>query len=110
MKINQEIRSTIEHINKETKNNGKPSVTFHQVVEEQGYKQKVNQLNMLLKDIDLASERLVRSQTVQELSQYKNLIKNFIQEVVSHGLSLKKVDHFDQFYQKKNVCNYRKNR
>ncbi|WP_010285184.1 YaaR family protein [Bacillus timonensis] len=89
MKINQDFRVNIDknHPNQSNKQSG--NLTFSKIVFQEENKLQLEQLTKLLSQIDMAGERLSRSQTFQDLASYKSLVKRFIHEAVEFGMDVK---------------------
>lgn len=88
MKINQDFRVNIDknHSNQSNKVSG--SLNFSKIVRQEENRLQMEQLTKLLTQIDMAGERLSRSQTFQDLASYKSLVKRFIHEAVEYGMDL----------------------
>lgn len=60
---------------------------------------QMEKLQQLIKDIDDAGERLLRSQTFKDLAKFKTLVKRFVKETVEFGMQLKQSHSWNQFGQ-----------
>ncbi|RFB10974.1 DUF327 family protein [Bacillus sp. HNG] len=89
MKINQDFRVNIDKNQPNTSNKVSGNLTFSKIVHQEGNKLQMEQLTKLLSQIDMAGERLSRSQTFQDLASYKSLVKRFIHEAVEYGMDIK---------------------
>lgn len=94
MKINQGLRvgRELPSLPRE-----KPAVdggAFRQLVKNQQQKLNTEQLNRLMTEIDRQGERLAEHRTVEELRAYKELVRKFVKEAVSHGVALEDTSGF----------------
>ncbi|WP_453992578.1 YaaR family protein [Bacillus nitroreducens] len=89
MKINQDFRVNIDKNHPNQSNKTTESLNFRKIVHQEGSKLQMEQLSKLLSQIDMAGDRLSRSQTFQDLASYKSLVKRFIHEAVEYGLDVK---------------------
>ncbi|MEH7383989.1 YaaR family protein [Bacillus sp. JJ1521] len=89
MKINQDFRVNIDKNQPNTSNKVSGNLGFSKIVHQEGNKLQLEQLTKLLSQIDMAGERLSRSQTFQDLASYKSLVKRFIHEAVEYGMEVK---------------------
>ncbi len=90
MKIGQDLRTTVEQRLQE---GVKPPVRqgkFDSVVQAQQQKLQNEHLSTLLNKIDQQGQRLLKSQTLSDLREYKRLVKRFMKETVEFGMNLKK--------------------
>jgi uncharacterized protein YaaR (DUF327 family) len=90
MKIGQELRLMAEQRLQE---GSKPPVKpgqFSSAVQAQQQKLKSEHLTALLTRIDQQGQRLLKSQTLGDLRDYKRLVKRFVKETVDFGMDLKK--------------------
>lgn len=55
-----------------------------------------SRLNRLMSDIETQGEQLANSMDMRELKNYKKLISEFMNEVVSNSLKFSKQSHFDR--------------
>ncbi|WP_180960440.1 YaaR family protein [Neobacillus cucumis] len=94
MKVSQgfNIPKEISFSSKETK----PSelAAFQNILSGKQISLAKEHFNTLLEGITKQGERLVRSRSLNDLHEYKRLIKSFLQEVVKHGLSLEETASF----------------
>ncbi|WP_328028891.1 YaaR family protein [Metabacillus fastidiosus] len=95
MKISQDIRTMIEKRGVEQRGTAVSSKGFQDLIQKQGNKLQIEQLNKLMVDIDGAGRRLAKSRNFNELSKYKVLVKRFIQEAVEFGMSTKQSYSWD---------------
>ncbi|WP_099364157.1 YaaR family protein [Fredinandcohnia onubensis] len=89
MKINQDFRVNIDKNQPNQSNKVSGNVNFSKLVHQEENKLQMEQLTKLLSQIDMAGERLSRSQTFQDLASYKSLVKRFIHEAVEYGMDIK---------------------
>ncbi len=89
MKINQDFRVNLDKNQPNTSNKVSGNPSFGRIVHQEGNKLQMEQLTKLLSHIDMAGERLSRSQTFQDLASYKSLVKRFIHEAVEYGMDVK---------------------
>ncbi|MGP4082804.1 YaaR family protein [Pseudalkalibacillus sp. R45] len=90
MKVGQELRTTVEQ---RLQDGVKPHVksgNFESVVQAQQQKLQSEQLTQLLSKIDRQGQRLLKSHTLSDLREYKQLVKRFVKETVEFGMNLKK--------------------
>lgn len=90
MKVGQELRTTVEQ---RLQDGVKPHIKsgkFESVVQAQQQKLQSEQLTQLLSKIDRQGQRLVKSHTLSDLREYKQLVKRFVKETVEFGMNLKK--------------------
>lgn len=77
------------------KSSAKKSATFKEELQEFQKKQLSFKLKNLLAKIDEEADRLIKERTVTILSQYKRLIKDFLEEVLKNLYLLKEERNFD---------------
>ncbi|WP_066067160.1 YaaR family protein [Neobacillus soli] len=94
MKVGQglTIHKEISYSQKEAK--AKELANFQHILTEKQTSVAKEHLNTLLEGITKQGERLVRSQSLKDLHDYKRLIRSFLQEVVKYGLSLEETTSF----------------
>ncbi|MBO8157647.1 MAG: YaaR family protein [Bacillaceae bacterium] len=90
MKISQEIRSQLETIKQQTSSKQTNGQSFHTFVNEAAVKMKEEELNRLINEITRQGEKVARFRSIKDLSRYKRLVKQFVQEAVKYGLETKK--------------------
>jgi uncharacterized protein len=73
-----------------------PAKNFSDTLLQQDEKANLEQLNRMLKQIQLQGERLSKSMTVRELRLYKQLVKQFLEETVRRGVSIKDTKGWDR--------------
>ena len=89
MKIQQDLRVGLDQMKVDHKSAAYQTNSFQSMVEKQGNRLKTEELGRLLRDIDMAGHRLVRSRQFQDLAKFKTLVKRFVKEAVDYGLQLK---------------------
>ncbi|KAA0543735.1 DUF327 family protein [Bacillus sp. BGMRC 2118] len=89
MKINQEIRPTIEKARTETKFQSTGTQRFGELVQKQENKLHMEQLHKLMSEIQSQGDRLARSQNFKDLAKYKGLVKKYVKQAVDFGMNLK---------------------
>lgn len=99
MKINQELRLNMDKVRPEQKHLGSGGAKFSGLVQKQDQKMQNMQMQQLLKDINLAGDRLGRSRTFKDLAKFKTLVKRFVKEAVDYGMELKQSHSWNQFGQ-----------
>lgn len=94
MKVGQglTIHKEISYSQKEAK--AKELASFQHILTEKQTSVAKEHLSTLLEGITKQGERLVRSQSLKDLHDYKRLIRSFLQEVVKYGLSLEETTSF----------------
>jgi uncharacterized protein YaaR (DUF327 family) len=73
-----------------------PSKNFSDTLHHQDEKANLEQLNRMLKQIQVQGERLAKSMTVRELRLYKQMVKQFLEETVRRGISIKDTKGWDR--------------
>ncbi len=93
MKIGQEINSKIDQHPFRKITEGKSN--FEQLVKTESHKIKQDELAGLIKDITEQGEKIARFRSLRDLAKFKRMIKQFLQETVYSGLSLKESRSFN---------------
>ncbi|MDF2662362.1 MAG: hypothetical protein K0Q94_5153 [Paenibacillus sp.] len=70
--------------------------TFSDMMRQNGEQASTHELNRMIQQIQLQSERLAKSMTVRELRQYKTLIKRFLEETARRGVQLRETRGWDR--------------
>ncbi|WP_409343856.1 YaaR family protein [Paenibacillus sp. MBLB4367] len=70
--------------------------TFSDMMRQNGEQASTHELNRMIQQIQLQSERLAKSMTVRELRQYKSLIKRFLEETARRGVHLRETRGWDR--------------
>jgi uncharacterized protein YaaR (DUF327 family) len=68
--------------------------SFASVMKNSRTKLQLNSLNQLMERIDLQGQRLAKQQTIENLIDYKKLVKQFVSESLSFGLQLTEKQSF----------------
>ncbi|WP_164985187.1 YaaR family protein [Ammoniphilus sp. CFH 90114] len=63
-------------------------ISFRQVLTDQQETSPTDRLTKILSDINAAGERLSKSKTIRDLTEYKKLVKSFIEEAVKNGVGM----------------------
>lgn len=87
MKIHNEMQaqSDLKYSRKSPENH-----SFQKIVQTQVESIKHQELQQLIKDISLQGDKLARYRTLRELSKFKRMIKDFLQETVKNGYAMEK--------------------
>lgn len=70
--------------------------SFSDSLRQQDEKASQEQLNLLLDQIRVQGERLSKAMTVRELRQYKQLVKQFLDETARRGVGLRDTRGWDR--------------
>jgi uncharacterized protein len=70
------------------------SSSFQQLLQKNQLGFSKERLQGLLADIDQQGNRLSRSQSISDLLSFKQMIRNYLKEVVQHGVSLEEHKSF----------------
>ncbi len=97
MKINKDLRVSLDKIRQEQKTNAVGSNKFGSLVQKHDQKLQGEQFTKLLGDIENAGQLLARSRTFKDLAKYKTLVKKFVREAVNYGMELKQSHSWNQF-------------
>ncbi|MCA0991159.1 YaaR family protein [Pseudalkalibacillus hwajinpoensis] len=96
MKIQQHSKPSVDPLKLDL-SKGNKQVAFQSVIQEASKELKGAELQRLLHQIDHQGELLGKERTFQNLSAYKRMVKQFLEEAVSQGLMLsekKSMDHY----------------
>lgn len=72
------------------------SVTFSEVMRQKRDEKVYARFNQLIEEIDEQGKILAEKRTVEELRKYKQLVKEFIEDAVNHGLELQERRGFNR--------------
>src|SRR5690625_1834269 len=97
MKIRHEISSKIDQKPLNKRNEGQQD--FEKVVKLESQRIKQQHVQRLMHDITILGEKIARFRSFQDLAKYKRMIKQFLQETVSNGLTLKESRNFTTTHQ-----------
>lgn len=98
MKINPGWRPFGKEI-KISENTSSPQLqpkSFSDMMQQQDGKATMEQLQKMLQQIQAQAERLTKAMTVRELRQYKQLVKQFLEETARRGVHLKETKGWDR--------------
>lgn len=95
MEVGRIERANVNKVEKK-KETATASVSFAEVMKKGRSDQFVERMKQLLHDIDDQGKVLVETQSVEELRKYKQLVKDFMQEAVDHGLKLEERRGFNR--------------
>ncbi|WP_026700226.1 YaaR family protein [Salibacterium aidingense] len=74
----------------------RPGVTFSEIMEQRRSDKAYDRFTKIIQDIDDLGKVLSESRTVEELRKYKQLVKDFMEEAVEHGLNLEEKRGFNR--------------
>ncbi|MCK9217708.1 MAG: YaaR family protein [Firmicutes bacterium] len=72
------------------------SISFKELMSGRRDEMDVERLNKLIEDIEDQGKVLAQSLTVEDLRDYKNKVKEFIDEAVKHGLKIQQSRGFNR--------------
>jgi uncharacterized protein YaaR (DUF327 family) len=72
------------------------SISFSAMMSDKKEQLNTERLNGMLKDIEDQGKRLSETVTVSDLRKYKQLVKQFMEEAVEHGLKLEERSGFSR--------------
>lgn len=72
------------------------SQSFADLMQQQEEGRTQEELKRKLEDIRLQGDRLARSMTVRELVQYRQMVKDFLENTVKRGIGLKETRGWDR--------------
>lgn len=72
------------------------SVSFTEVMSSKRNQQTYDKLTRLMADIEDQGKVLAESRTVEDLRKYKQLVKDFMEDAVQHGLRLQEQRGFNR--------------
>ncbi|WP_075619413.1 YaaR family protein [Paenisporosarcina indica] len=73
----------------------KPTSSFANVIKTTQSKLQLDTLNLLMSHVDTQGQKLSKQKTLENLRDYKNLVKRFIGESLSYGLQLSEKQSFN---------------
>ncbi|WP_054754072.1 DUF327 family protein [Piscibacillus salipiscarius] len=82
MKINQDVKSTIEPNKIQTQGRKGSQVSFQQAVNQEKGKLRESQLQQLMKNLTDQGEKIARFRSFEDLAKYKRMVRQFIDEAV----------------------------
>src|SRR5690625_1991964 len=92
MKIDRELRSKVEQKPFAKKQTGKQN--FAEMVRTKSEQMRQQDLETLLNDITKQGEKVARFRSFKDLARFKRMIREFLEEAVFDGLSVKEVRNF----------------
>ena len=96
MKISQELKPTMERTFKDHFGTGRKKEVFRAILGKEQLKLQRETLQTLFLEIETQGDKLIQTQTVKELQQYKQLVQRFVQEAVHFGMALKQSRGWNQ--------------
>ena len=72
------------------------SISFKELMSTRRSEIDVERLNRLIEDIDEQGKVLSQSLTVEDLRKYKNMVKEFMDEAIKHGLKVQQSRGFNR--------------
>ncbi|MGB8002028.1 MAG: YaaR family protein, partial [Anaerobacillus sp.] len=96
MKIQQPGQTSIDHIKKEHPK-GTKQAGFQSVINEASKELNGAALQRLFQQIDHQGKLLGKERTFQNLTAYKRMVKQFLEEAVNQGLTLSEKNSMDHF-------------
>ncbi|WP_223703285.1 YaaR family protein [Sutcliffiella deserti] len=94
MKISTDFQTNIDKSRLEVKGDAASRVGFGGIMQKHSFKLQSEQLQTLMRDIEVVGNRLGNSRTFQDLAKYKTLVKRFMEEAVEFGMKLNKSHHW----------------
>ncbi|CAG9623058.1 YaaR family protein [Sutcliffiella rhizosphaerae] len=94
MKIATDIRTSLDKGRMDQRGTQSSGIAFGSVMQKHSSKLHSQQLQALMKEIDLAGNRLGNSRSFQDLAKYKTLVKRFMEEAVEFGMELNQTNHW----------------
>ncbi|WP_226654448.1 YaaR family protein [Pseudalkalibacillus hwajinpoensis] len=96
MKIQQHSKPSLESLKMDLPK-GNKQAGFQSVIQEASKELKGAELKRLLQQIDRQGDLLGKERTFQNLSAYKRMVKQFLEEAVSQGLTLSERNSMDHY-------------
>lgn len=93
MKISRDLSSKVER--KPIQKKQRSGKSFEAIVQAKSHHLKEEQLEQLLKDITEQGKKVVRYRSFRDLARFKRMIKQFIEEAVYEGMSVKEIHNFN---------------
>jgi uncharacterized protein len=87
LRIEGQTKFPSDRLNKSTVEN-KYTESFSAVIKKTQSKLQLESLNQLMTRVDAQGQKLTKQKTIENLVDYKNLVKQFIGESLSYGLQL----------------------
>ncbi|MGE6205225.1 YaaR family protein [Guptibacillus hwajinpoensis] len=96
MKIQQHGKTSLDSLKMDLPK-GNKQVAFQSAIQEASKELKGAELKRLLQQIDRQGELLGQERTFQNLTAYKRMVKQFLEEAVSQGLTLSEKNSMDHY-------------
>lgn len=93
MKISHDLRSKVER--KPVPKKFTTKRNFEAIVQSKAQNMQREQLEQLLEDITEQGKKVVRYRSFRDLARFKRMIKQFIEEAVYKGMSVKETHNFN---------------
>jgi uncharacterized protein YaaR (DUF327 family) len=95
LRIENNLKPRLETVKKGSRG-AQRSYSFAELVTQSKTKLQQDALHQLYQDIEEQGEQLAHRMTVENLREYKKLVKRFLQEAVQYGLELKNTNGFNR--------------
>jgi uncharacterized protein len=73
-----------------------PARNFSDIMQQHDQKYTQEQMSRMMQQISLQGDRLAKSMSVRELRQYKQLVKQFLEETARRGVTLRDTRGWDR--------------
>ena len=103
MKVNQDMRTQLDTIQRNTRTTGEVNTSFKGLVQSHTNKLGNQELQRLVQEITVHGNKLARYRSLRDLVKFKRLVKGFLEEAVSNGLELKQNHHFSLSGESRNL-------
>ncbi|TQS76390.1 DUF327 family protein [Ornithinibacillus gellani] len=103
MKVNQDMRTQLDTIQRNTRTTGEVNTSFKGLVQSHTNKLGNQELQRLVQEITVQGNKLARYRSLRDLVKFKRLVKGFLEEAVSNGLELKQNHHFSLSGESRNL-------
>ncbi|KMJ56753.1 hypothetical protein AB685_20425 [Bacillus sp. LL01] len=103
MKISTDLRTSIDKGRMDQRGGTTTTAGFGEVMQKHSNKLHSQQLQTLIKDIEMVGDRLGNSRSFQDLAKYKTLVKRFMEEAVEFGMELNQSHHWTNDGQSRNL-------
>ncbi|MGB3259925.1 YaaR family protein [Paenisporosarcina sp.] len=94
MRIDRQTNLLSDRLHKSPVEN-KSSDSFANVIKKSQSKLQMDSLNQLMTRVDAQGQKLANQRTLENLRDYKNIVKQFIGETLSYGLQLSDKQSFN---------------
>lgn len=85
MKVNRVSKSSTSKNRASVTKKEKPAIQFTEILAQKNYDDQKRALQEVLDEIDQKGKSLVEDRTVENLYEYKEMIRGFVEEVVENG-------------------------